>query len=99
MKPTTFILGLIAAAVLTSQMLAQQPYTMSNSGTTLYKDRNGAALDNQSPATPGNGQGQLIQLGYFSTATDSNLFSGVFIPLAQFNSGDSASGTTNVPNG
>ena len=101
MKPTTFILGLIVAAALTSQVLAQQKYTLSNSGTTLYKDRNGVALDNQNPAaTPGvNGQGQLVQLGYFSTATDSSLFSGVFIPLAQFNSGDSGSGSSPVSNG
>ena len=100
MKPTTFILGLIVAAALTSQVLAQQKYTLSNSGTTLYKDRNGVALDNQNPAaTPGNGQGQLVQFGYFSTATDANLFSGVFIPLAQFNSGDSLSGVSTVPNG
>ncbi len=99
MKPTTFILGLLVAAALTSQVLAQQKYTLSNSSITLYKDRNGVALDNQNPITAGNGQGQLVQLGYFSTATDSNLFSGNFIPLAQFNSGDSSSGTTNIPNG
>ena len=99
MKPTTFILGLLVAAALTSQVLAQQKYTLSNSSITLYKDRNGVPLDNQNPITAGNGQGQLVQLGYFSTATDSNLFSGNFIPLAQFNSGDSATGTTNVPSG
>ena len=97
MKQFVFLLSF--SFLLTISVQAQQPYNLSNSNTTLYKNRSGIALDNQNPATPGNGQGQLVQLGYFSAATDSNLFSGTFMPLAQFNSGDSATGLVAVPNG
>ncbi|MEA3212708.1 MAG: hypothetical protein QOE70_5765 [Chthoniobacter sp.] len=80
---------------------AQQPYTLSNttSPDTLLRDRNGLLLDNETSTQPGNLQGQLVQLGYFSTASDGNLFSGSFNVLAEFQSGDSASGTVDVPNG
>ena len=87
---------------------AQQGYTLTNSNAALLNSHAAllsgtsvsTALDNQNPAgTAGNGQGQLIQLGYFSTATTGNLFSGIFRPLASFASGDSTTGVSPVPNG
>ncbi len=90
---------LAVGMALVAPALGQQPYHLLNSNTTRLMDRSGTLLDNETPTAPLNTQGQLIQLGYFDAATDASLFAGTFRVLAQFLSGDSATGIVDIPNG
>jgi len=69
--------------------------TIYNDNSTLLLNSSGTAL---SAGTTANGDGALIQLGYYTGATTSNYFSGTWVPLTGYGStglttvGDSSSG-------
>jgi hypothetical protein len=72
------------------QLVVHWKSSTSAGSTDLLKDRNGVEL--KSGAGP-NHDGDHITLGYFTGATNSDLFSGVWVPLTTgTNIGDSSSG-------
>jgi hypothetical protein len=84
---------LIIAVVLTTANFALAQNTTSvgfDSGDAIVKNFNGIALT-QGPA--GDGNGAVLQLGYFTNGTSANPFAGTFVPL----SGQGSANTGVVP--
>ena len=79
MKRRLVTLALMMAGVVSASAQSSTTVDWSNSASTLLRDSAGAALT-QGSATV-NSDGRLVELGYFTTATTADKFSGSWIPL------------------
>ena len=64
------------------------------SGDQAVYDQNTAAMNPLSGGTSANGDGDVLQLGYYSNATVANNFAGTWIPLT----GETSPNTATIPN-